>query len=87
MRDDYFTLDELTWTVRLRRETVRRIFDEYADFPVMRIGNRYIIPKMQFFRWYARHKRDGTLRHRFDAKRIDEERETYFKRISGRAVI
>lgn len=77
MRDDYFTLEELSGIVRLHRTCIHRIFAEYPDFPVTRIGNRYIISKLEFFRWFYEHRNDDMLQHRFDTKQIDAEREAY----------
>lgn len=87
MRDDYFTLEELSWVVRLHRESVRRMFSEYPDFPVNRVGNKYIIPKLQFFRWYSQHKNDEGLKHRLDEKRIENERTEYIMKKVRRRVI
>ncbi len=32
-----------------------------ADFPVLKVGNRLLVPKEKFIRWIEDHTRGGTL--------------------------
>lgn len=85
MRNDYFTLCELAYVVRNDMARLKRIFETYEDFPVVRVGVRYVIPKDRFFEWFDKHKTDEGLLYRFDNQSIEDARTEYVrKRLENR---
>lgn len=79
MRNNYFTLCDLARAVRADPQRLKRIMEENEDFPVTRVGLKYIIPKARFFRWYDLHKNDDALRYSFDDDLIEEARDEYIR--------
>ena len=79
MRNDYFTLCDLARVVRADPQRLKRIMDANEDFPVTRVGLKYIIPKARFFKWYDLHKNDLALRYSFDDGLIEEARDEYIQ--------
>lgn len=79
MRNDYFALCDLARAVRADPQRLKRIMEKNEDFPVTRVGLKYIIPKARFFKWYDTHKNDDALRYSFDDDLIEEARDEYIR--------
>ena len=77
MRNDYFTLTEFARVVHAAPVMLKKIFAENSDFPVKRVGVQYVIPKLQFYKWYEAHQYDDAMRYRFDERSIAESMDEY----------
>lgn len=61
MRDDYFTLEELTRLLHTSEYKVKRAMNGQYALPHCKCGTIYVIPKARFFAWYERLQRSGLL--------------------------
>ena len=61
MRDDYFTLEEVTRVLHTSEYKVKRAMNGPYALPHCKCGIIYVIPKGRFFSWYERLHRSGLL--------------------------
>ena len=61
MRDDRFTLAEISDLFGMNSTRMKEAFKRPDMFPAFRCGSIWVIPKDRFFAWYTRHRLLGTV--------------------------
>lgn len=90
MSKDFFYLSELSRTVHICDEVLRRIKNGPDAFPAYRVGCKNVIPKRKFFKWYLDHVKDGSIEriftHGTDHTGILRAHEQWLKETMGMAI-